>query len=132
MLEISLYDGEYDGDLAALTHLCDIEGSVVPEDRPPFSPLEETLRVLEMCADKYSTPRPADDRFTVFIGRKTGRTELEPLVRLDVCARNGYASASVLSTNGPRWDTERVRYAADDDVVTIVGKILKGLRNDGV
>lgn len=124
-LEISFYDGEYYGDRPAPTHLCSIEGSVVPDDRPPFDTLEEALRLLEMCADKYSTPRPRDTCFTMFIGRKTGDA-LEPLARLYVYARDGFASAGVVGL-GPKWDTEPVLYSPDDDVVTIVLKVFAKL-----
>jgi hypothetical protein len=123
ILTIAFYDGEYDGDMAPLVLICEIEGSAVPDGRPPYSPLEEALKVLELCADRDSTPRPSDC-FTVFIGRKTG-TAIRPLARLDVYARNGYASASVLSTDSPRTDTESIRYSLDDDALTIVRKILE-------
>ncbi|MBC8750180.1 hypothetical protein OKW43_005805 [Paraburkholderia sp. WC7.3g] len=104
MLEISFYDGEYIGDAALLTKLCEIEGSVVPDGLPPYSELEETLRALEMCAERYSTPHPVSECFTVFIGRGTD-AKVKPLMRLDVMAREGCASASVLSENRPCEDT---------------------------
>jgi hypothetical protein len=72
LLAIAFYDGEYSGDLTALVHLCDLDGSVVPEGRPPFSLLEEALQLLEMSADEYSAPRLLSDYFTVFVGRKIG------------------------------------------------------------
>lgn len=125
MLTIAIFDGEYDGDLSALTHLCDIAGSVVPDGCPAYPPLEEALQLLEMCADKYSTPGPSGDCLTGFIGRKIG-DKVNLLARLDVFAHNGEAHASVPCHSSPRWDTEQVRYLPDDDVVTIVRKILKG------
>jgi hypothetical protein len=124
ILTIAFYDGEYDGDMAPLVLICEIEGSAVPDGRPPYSPLEEALKLLEVCADRYSTPRPSCDCFTVFIGRKTG-IAIRPLARLDVYARNGYASASVLSADSPRTDTESIRYSLDDDALTIMRKILE-------
>lgn len=36
-LTIAMYKGEHNGDLAALTYICDIEGSALPYDRPPIS-----------------------------------------------------------------------------------------------
>ncbi|CAJ6208696.1 Uncharacterised protein [Burkholderia pseudomallei] len=126
MLTISIYDGEYDGDVSALAHLCDIEGAVVPDDRPPFSVLEEALRVLEMCEERYSTPPLSGTGFTVFIGRKTA-TGVAPLARLDGYARQGYASARVVGP-GSCWDTERVYCAPDEDAVTIVRKMLEQSR----
>lgn len=122
MLTISIYDG----DVSALAHLCDIEGSVVPDDRPPFSVLEEALRVLEMCEERYSTLPLSGTGFTVFIGRKKG-LEVTPLLRLDGYVRNEFASARVV---GPEscWDTERVHCAPDEDAVTIVRKMLEQSR----
>lgn len=127
MLTISIYDGEYDGDVSTLTHLCDIEGSVVPDGRPPFSVLEEALRVLEMCEERYSTPPLSGTAFTVFIGRKAARG-VTPLARLDGYARHGYASARVVAGPGPRWDTARVPCAPGDDAVAIVRKLLEPSR----
>jgi hypothetical protein len=126
MLKIMFYDGEYDGDLTALAPICEIDGSVVPEDRSPYTTLEETLRLLEMCADKYSVPRPLDKCFTVFIGRKAGG-KVESLARLDVYAQNGSAVGSLLCEDSPRMDCEPVLYSPDDDVVTILRKLLAEL-----
>ncbi|WP_063533650.1 hypothetical protein [Burkholderia sp. MSMB1589WGS] len=126
MLTISIYDGEYDGDVNALTHLCDIEGSAVPDDRPPFSVLGETLRVLELCEERYSTPPLSGTSFTAFIGRKDGR-DVTPLVRLDGYVRDGCASATVVGP-GSRWDTEPVYCTPGDDAVAIVRKLLEPSR----
>jgi hypothetical protein len=126
LLTITFFDGEYMGDDALLTYICEVEGSVVPDSRPPFTLLQETMKVLEICADRYSAVRPSGDCFTVIIGRKAAGTEGDPLVRLDGYACNGYASASVLSSHAPCSDMEPVRYLPDDDVVTIAYKILKG------
>ena len=104
MLTIAFYDGEYDGDTAPLVHICDIEGSAVTYGRPPFSVLEETMHILEMCADKYSTPRPLSVYFTVFVGRKIA-AEIRQLTRLDVVAQNGNVRASIMSADSPRIDT---------------------------
>ena len=119
MLTISIYDG----DVSALAHLCDIEGSVVPDDRPPFSVLEEALRVLEMCEERYSTLPLSGTGFTVFIGRKKG-LEVTPLLRLDGYVRNEFASARVVGA-GPHSDTESVDCAPGDDAVAIVRKLLE-------
>jgi hypothetical protein len=124
ILTIAFYDGEYDGDMAPLVLICEIEGSVVPHDRARFPILKEVSKLLEMSADKYSVPQPLSDCFTVFVGHKIG-TAIRPLARLDVYARNGYARASVLSTDSPRTDTESIRYSLDDDALTIVRKILE-------
>lgn len=123
MLQITIFDGEA-AEPNTLVHLCDIEGSSEPYDRPPFSVLEEALRVLQMCEERYSTPRLSGTGFTVFIGSKKG-LEVTPLVRLDGYARNGYASAGIVGL-GPRFDTVPAKYTPDDDVVEIVRKILAG------
>jgi hypothetical protein len=130
MLKITFYDGEYDGDLTALVPICEIDGSVVPEDRSPYTTLEETLRLLEMCADKYSVPRPLDKCFTVLIGRKAN-TKVESLARLDVHACNGRASANVRCKGAPDCKTEPVPYEPEDDAVAIVLKVLlEALHNE--
>lgn len=128
MLKIAIYDGEMP-DPETLVHLCDIEGSAEPYDRPPFSVLEEVLRVLEMCEERYSAPRLSGCCFTVAIGRKDG-AEVTPLLRLDGYAHNGYGSVHVIGVT-PSWTTEPVRYDPDDDAVEIVRKILEtNLRGD--
>ncbi|WP_175772469.1 hypothetical protein [Paraburkholderia phenazinium] len=129
MLKITFYDGEYDGDLTALAPICEIDGSVVPEDRPPYAPLEETRRLLEMCADKYSVPRPAGQCFTVLIGRKAG-TKVVSLARLDVHACNGRASANVRCKGAPDCHTGPVCYEPEDDAAAIVLKVLVKVLHD--
>ena len=125
MLKIAIYDGEA-AVADTLVHLCDLEGSAEAYDRPSFSVLEEALRVLEICEDRYSTPRLGGRCFTVAIGRKDG-DEVTPLLRLDGYAHNGYASAHVIGQS-PGWTTDPVRYDPDDDAVEIVRKILAGQR----
>ncbi|NPT58115.1 hypothetical protein [Paraburkholderia elongata] len=122
MLAITFYDGEYDN-ISFFTRICELEGSAVPFDRPPFSLLEEAARVLEMCTDKYSTPLPAGEHVPVFVGRKTG-TEDKPLARLDIRITGGQARASIESKDAPRVDTEPVAVDSDDDVATIARKVL--------
>ncbi|MEX3981861.1 hypothetical protein AB4Y45_23100 [Paraburkholderia sp. EG287A] len=122
---IEMYDGQFFGEMSSLTELCVVEGSVTPYDREPFSTLEEAWRLLEMCTEKYATPPPRDDCFTVLIGRKErGGAKVEPLIRLDVYASNGEATASVMSPR-PNWNTERVRYQPEDSAVVIVSRILR-------
>ncbi|WP_018436877.1 hypothetical protein [Paraburkholderia atlantica] len=121
MLTISIYDGEYDGDLSALAHMCDVDG---PVECDLCNALVEALRVLKLCTKPHDVPRLTGAAFTVFVGRKSGE-EVVPLARMDVLAHNGTASASV-SDAGPRWDTEPAYYAPGDDAVEIVRKILTG------
>lgn len=122
-LIVAFYDGKYTGDAASLTRLCEIGGSAVPYDRPPYPLLEEVVHLLEICAERYSTPRPAGECMTVFIGRKGG-TEVEQLVRLDVLARNGRVSAMIAREDGSRANIGPVACDEDDDVATILRKIL--------
>ena len=122
LLVIEIFDGEYFGDESELTHICDVEGSVPPDGRPPFTVLEETARVLELCADKYSTPAPAGDALTVFIGRRT-RGATATLARLDVQIEHGLAHASIVCSDRPREDAEPVPVSREDDVVTVARKI---------
>ncbi|ASV96817.1 hypothetical protein [Paraburkholderia aromaticivorans] len=124
MLRISIFDGDFHGTMEELTHVCDIEGCVIPDDRPPFSLLEESLRVLEMCVERYTVPRPRGPCFTVFIGRMNG-TEMTIVVRLDIFARDGLVRAGVEGIL-PGWDAEPTHYLPDDDVVTIVRKLIAG------
>jgi hypothetical protein len=123
---IEVYDGQFFGDMASITKLCVVEGRVTPYDRGPFSTLEEAWRLLEMCTEKYATPAPRGECFTVFITSKSvNDAELELLARLDVHARNGEATACVV-TGRPAWNTERVRYQPDDSAVTITLNVLRG------
>ena len=130
LLEISVYDGEFLGEMSAVSKICVVEGRVTPYNRAPFSTLEEALRLLEMCAEKYATPPPQGDCFTVFIGRKgRGDEDVEPLMRLDVYAHSGEATACVISRT-PSWNTERVRYQPEDSAVSIVLRILRANLGD--
>jgi hypothetical protein len=122
-LTIAFYDGAFDGDLDALVHLCDVEGSVVPYDRPPFAFQEEVRRVLEMCGEKYAAPCASGERFSVLIARKSG-ARLQPLARFDVVAHRGLARARVIYADGSCTDIDAA-CEADDDVVATVLKILK-------
>jgi hypothetical protein len=122
---IEMYDGQFFGEMSSLTELCVVEGSVTPYDREPLSTLEEAWRLLEMCTKKYATPPPQGVCFTVFIGRKDrDDAAVEPLIRLDVSAHNGEATACVMSRT-PSWHTERVRYQPEDSAVAIVSRILR-------
>jgi hypothetical protein len=122
MLAISIYDGGCDN-ISFFTRICEIEGCVVPDNRTPFNTLEEAQKVLEMYADKCSTPSPSGSYLTVFIGRKTG-DDVAPLARLAVTVRDGLASASIVSNDASRVDTAPVAVNSDDDVVAIVRKVL--------
>lgn len=122
-LTICFYDGEFMDDFAALTYLCKIEGSVERYDGPPLSALDEAMLLVDMFAKRYSTPSPSGSYLTVFIGRKIG-TEVEPLVRLDTRISEGLASASIIGKDAQRVDTAPVAVDTDDDVATIVRKIL--------
>ncbi|MEI5997625.1 hypothetical protein H3V53_10535 [Paraburkholderia bengalensis] len=129
-LTIFFYDGAYGGDLATMVHLCDVEGSVVPDDRPPFPLLEEVRRVLGMCAEKYAAPCASGDCFSVLIGRKT-EAQLQHLARLDVVAQQGLARASVIYADGSRTDINGAVFEGDDDVVTTLLNVLEA-QTDGV
>ncbi|MGF6976574.1 hypothetical protein QFZ94_005024 [Paraburkholderia sp. JPY465] len=121
-LKIAFYDGEFSGDVGELAHLCDVEGCVTPYDRPPYHTLEEVLRMLDLCEERYSTPCPNSGAMTVFIGRKKGN-EVSPVARLDVYAKDGYVSASVVGL-GPRTDTTPTHFGPEDGAVTIARKVL--------
>jgi len=122
-LTISFYNGEYMDDPAALTYLCKIEGSAERYDGPPLSVLDEAMVLVDMFAKRYSTPSPSGSYITVFIGRKFG-TEVEPLARLDTRISEGLASASIVGKDAPHVDAALVAVDSDDDVGTIVRKIL--------
>jgi hypothetical protein len=122
-LTISFYNGEYMDDPAALTYLCKIEGSAERYDGPPLSVLDEAMVLVDMFAKRYSTPSPSGSYITVFIGRKFG-TEVEPLARLDTRISEGPASASIVGKDAPHVDAALVAVDSDDDVGTIVRKIL--------
>lgn len=121
-LSIAFYDGAFDG-ADALVQLCDVEGSVVPDDGPPFALLDEARRVLEMCAEKYAAPCASGERFSVLIGRKSD-ARVQPLARFDVVAHRGLARARAMYADGSCTDIDAA-CEADDDVVATVLKILK-------
>ncbi|WP_201696028.1 hypothetical protein [Paraburkholderia hiiakae] len=120
-LRIELLDGEYTSHAVQLARLCLIEGNVLNE-REPSSVLEETRWVLELQAKRYRAIRPTGSCFTVLVSRSVA-SELTPLVRLDVFARQGLASAGVVSQS-PRWDTAPVMYSPEDGALEIACKIL--------
>ncbi|WP_029967412.1 hypothetical protein [Paraburkholderia graminis] len=123
MLTVTFHAGEYNGDATALTRLCDIEGSATPGGRPPFTLLEETQQVLATCTERYATPAPKGAALTVFIGRKKrGRTT--PLARLDVLLQDGLARASIVRDDAQSVAVGPVAVDRDDDVATIVLKVL--------
>ncbi|WP_143810938.1 hypothetical protein [Paraburkholderia piptadeniae] len=126
VLTIAAYDGKYTGSLDSLAHLFDLEGSVVPYGRPPFSALEEALKVLELCADKYSTPRAAGKHLTVFVGRGTG-TGVKPVLRLDIGIDERHAVATIVGEPPLYAHTATVDVNDDDDVAAIVRKVLTQL-----
>ena len=129
-LRIAFYDGADGGDLAAMVHLCDVEGSVVPDDRPSFPLLQEVRRVLEMCAEKYATPCASGDRFSVLIGRRT-EAQVQHLARLDVVANRGLARARLMYADGSCTDINGAAFDGDDDVITILLNVLQA-QTDGV
>jgi len=128
-LTMVFYAGEYHGDIDALTHLCDLTGSAVPDGRPPFTTLEEARRVLETCTKLYSTPTLPALALTVFIGRKK-RSKTTPLARLDVLLHDGYAKTTIDAIDAPRVAMTSVAVDTDDDVATIVLKVLAGINGD--
>lgn len=129
-LRIAFYDGAYGGDLAEMVHLCDVEGSVVPDDRPPFALLDEARRVLEMCAEKYAAPCASGDRFTVLVGRKSD-ADIQHLATFDVVAQQGHARASVMYADGSGTDINAAAFEDGDDVVTTFLNMLEA-QTDGM
>ncbi|WP_054933202.1 hypothetical protein [Paraburkholderia caribensis] len=127
---IAFYDGAYSGDLADMVHLCDVEGSVVPDDRPSFPLFEEVRRILQMCGEKYAAPRASGEHFTVLLGRKSD-AQVQHLATIDVVAMQGLARASVMYADGSRTDINGAAFEGDDDVVTILLNILEA-QMDGV
>lgn len=125
MLTIAIYDGEGSGGIPLHEPLFELEGSVVHHDGlQPLSLLEEAGKVLEMCLDKYSTPAPPSDCFTVVVKRsRRGATEL--VARIDLVARNGRTNASVSLEHGDRAGVESVHVDPDDDAATIVLRIVR-------
>jgi hypothetical protein len=124
-LEIVAYDGEYAGDMSSLTKICSLSGGAMDCDQRPRSLFEEALTLLEICAKKWATPRPLGDSFTIFIGRKTAEdSEAETLLRLDVNAHDGEATAVIVSGNRV-WNADPAEYRLEADVVTITHNVLR-------
>jgi hypothetical protein len=126
MLKILFFDGEFLRGEASLPLLGEIEGRVTSDGIEPIGPLEEAEKVLEMCCERYTVARPSRDFMTVAIARKT-EADVEPLVRLDILARDGIAHVSIQSSSWPRWDAEPAYYTPEDDAVAIVRKVLASL-----
>ncbi|WP_321175939.1 hypothetical protein [Paraburkholderia caribensis] len=129
-LKIAFYDGAYREDLAAMVHLCVVEGSVVPDDRPPFPLLEEVRRVLEMCAEKYAAPCASGNCFLVLIGRKM-EAQVQHLARLDVVANRGGARARATYADGSCTDINGAALEGDGDVVRTLLNVLQA-QTDGM
>lgn len=129
MLTIAIYAGEYSGDESPLTYLCDIEGSAVPDGRPPFTTLEEAQRILEMCTGRWSTPSSAGPTLTVFVGHRND-DRASPLARLDIRIKEGWTRTRVAPEGSFVYGLTPVAVDSDDDVATIVLKILAGTSTD--
>lgn len=123
-LRLAFYEGAVDRDVDALVHLCDVEGSVLPDDGPSFPLLDEVRRVLEMCAEKYTAPHAFGPHFTVLLGRKSD-AQVQPLATIDVVAMQRLVRASVMYADGSRTDINGAAFEGDDDVVTTLLNILK-------
>ncbi|WP_213779117.1 BPSL0761 family protein [Caballeronia sp. dw_276] len=130
IITVAVYDGEFNGDLAPLVVICELEGSVLLRDGARFPHFKDVAKLLEMSADKCSVPQPLGDYFPVFVGHKIG-SDVQPLARFDVFAHNGAAIASIVSADFPRIDTESVRYAVDDNVIGIACKVLRSVIRAG-
>ncbi|SIT39480.1 conserved hypothetical protein [Paraburkholderia piptadeniae] len=126
MLTIAIYDRDDLGGNPSHEPLCEVEGCVVRHDGQRLSLLEEVCKVLEMCLDKYSTPTPPTDCFTVLI-KRSRRSGTELVARIDLVARNGRTNASVLLEHGECVGVESVHVDPDDDAATIVLQIVKQL-----
>ena len=73
-------------------------------------------------------PYPCDAAATVLILRSTVGGPKEVLqARLDILVDSGIAHASIVKRDNLRIHVEPVRVGADDDVVTIVRKVLNAL-----
>lgn len=127
MLAIVFYAGEYHGDIAALTHICDIDSDIT-NCAEPITTLEEACITLEMCTKRYETPVLEGSALTVFIGRKSnGQTT--PLARLDVLLEGGYAGSTLNFSDNQRLTPEPIAVLSDgtatyDGVGVIVREIL--------
>ncbi|MEM5368934.1 hypothetical protein V4C53_23280 [Paraburkholderia azotifigens] len=123
-LAIEFYEGEYLGDRPMLTRMFVVEGSCVPYDRPPYTVLEETRRILEQYGEKYASQELRDRPLTVFISKRRGEDYI-PLGRLDVTVRDGVAHTSILVEGQPRYDAEPVSVEKGDDIVAVIVRVLR-------
>lgn len=118
-LKMTIHQGTGTGKVSLL---CELEGGVVLEHREHLTVCEEALRVLELCAEKYSTPYPTEDSLCVFVWRKDGGN-LAPLLNVDIELRREIAKAVLRDFSGHILDCETA-FEADDDVVAITRRVL--------
>ncbi|MEX3992719.1 hypothetical protein AB4Y35_18335 [Paraburkholderia sp. EG286A] len=126
-LKITIHEGVRTGKASLL---CELEGGVILENGAPLTVWGEAIRVLELCADKYSTPCPTQEDLTVFAWRKD-RGNLAPLFNVDIELLRGTAKSVSRDFSGHTFECETV-FEADDDVVSIIRKVLSAmLRGEG-
>ncbi|CAB3728000.1 hypothetical protein LMG22037_05331 [Paraburkholderia phenoliruptrix] len=126
MLTIAIYDREGSGGIPLHEPLCELEGCVVRHDGQRLSLLEEACKVLEVCLDRYSTPAPPSDCFTVLV-KRSRRSGIELVARINFVARNRRTNASVLLEHGECVGVESVHVDPHDDAATIVLQVVKQL-----
>jgi hypothetical protein len=94
------------------------------------------LRMVdEWVGKRYATPALVGNTTTVFICRRDEALDVAPLfreddvqfVRLDLVVKDAYVYASIVRPDYPREDAEPVRVDADDDITTIVRKLLEAM-----
>lgn len=91
--------------------------------------------VDEWVGKRYATPALVGNTATVFICRCDEEQAVAPLfreddvqlVRLDLVVKDAYVYASIVRPDYPREDAEPVRVDADDDITTIVRKLLEAM-----
>ncbi|PRY05926.1 hypothetical protein [Paraburkholderia sp. BL25I1N1] len=119
-LKIEIYDGEYRGDMSALTLTATLSGTI--EGLAPNDFLRAIVVLLEMSQKRYATPSPVGPALTVFVRRKAPAL----LARIDISLRGGIAKAN-LSCDGMLGIKADVAVAEGDDVVSIARSVLDAL-----
>jgi hypothetical protein len=134
VMVVSFFAGEYHGEMSGLENLCDLQARVTTGK--PISPLLVAWHMIdEGVGKRYATPALVGNAATVFICQRDEELDVAPLfresdvqlLRMDLVVKDGYVYASIVRPDYPREDAEPVRVDMDEDVTTIVRKLLEFL-----
>jgi hypothetical protein len=123
----------FDGNVPAVTDtsecLCMVEGRVYAFGAPQFETLDEVVKLLEICVEKYAAPEFPHDSVTMFVSlRSIGR--VVPFARVDARVDNSHAYATLHFEDGSQQSVRRIPLEASDDVMMLIHRILLRARSE--